>query len=173
MSDEHDSAGVVVVTLTEDDWATLRDLRLRSLTDSPQWFAATLAEESAFDETAWRELLRDGDWSAAFVDAQAVGIMGVTPTDRHDCDCWMHGSWVEPRFRNRGITRDLLTWLDRLSRERGWRRQGLGVWPENTDAIAVWERLGFSAHGQPLPSRRRSGQLYLAMRREVPDQASA
>jgi RimJ/RimL family protein N-acetyltransferase len=156
-----------VVALTQDDWETLRELRLSALAESPQWFAATLEEETAFDEDEWRRELRVGTWCAAVLDDRPIGLMGVTPTDRHDCDCWLHGSWVEPRFRHHGVTRLMLAWLDGVARQRGWQRIGLGVWPENTPAIAVWERLGFVAHGGPLPSSRRPGQLYLAMRREL------
>jgi GNAT superfamily N-acetyltransferase len=157
-----------VVTLTESDWMTLRDVRLRALTDSPECFAATLTEESGFDEAAWRLHARDDDWCVATAAGTPIGIMGVASVQRHECDCWLHGCWVDPRFRKQGVTRRMVAWLDDLSRRRGWLRQGLGVWPENSDAIAAWERLGYIATGTPLPSSRRPGQLHLVMRRGVP-----
>jgi GNAT superfamily N-acetyltransferase len=164
---------VTVRQLGGDEWSTLRALRLRALTDSPQSFASTFDEEVQFDEAAWRRELVADHWCAAIAAEtapvpMAVALMGVAPTDRHGCDCWIHGCWVDPRFRRQGLTRRMVDWLDELSMQRGWLRQGLGVWPDNTEAIAAWERLGFSIHGAPLPSRRRPGKTYVAMLRDVP-----
>jgi hypothetical protein len=47
-----------VERLREDDWAVFRELRLRSLLDSPDAFGSTYGEESSQTERAWR------DWAA-------------------------------------------------------------------------------------------------------------
>jgi GNAT superfamily N-acetyltransferase len=169
-----DSLGerLTVAALDGDDWATFRDVRMRSLLDSPDAFAATPEDEAGQDEADWRLRLDDDKWCTAMMAGHPVGLMGVAAIDRHGCDCWLHGCWVDPDVRRMGVTRRLLGWLDDVSRERHWRRQGLGVWPDNTDAIAAWERLGFTSLGAPLPSARRPGMRYLAMLRDVPARPS-
>jgi RimJ/RimL family protein N-acetyltransferase len=44
---------------------------------------------------------------------------------------------------------------------------GLGVWPDNKQAISAYEKLGFVAGGEPMPSRSIPGLLYLPMFREI------
>ena len=44
--------------LTEDDWAALREIRLRSLRDGPAWHAASLERETGFAEGHWRMRVR-------------------------------------------------------------------------------------------------------------------
>ena len=41
---------IVVRALGADDWAAYREVRLAALTESPESFSATLAEEAALDE---------------------------------------------------------------------------------------------------------------------------
>jgi RimJ/RimL family protein N-acetyltransferase len=151
-----------------DDWSVLREARLRALRDSGESFAGSYAEESGFAEQQWRDQLEVQDWCAVLNGQQTAAIMGVDVVERHECNCWVHGCWVDPAFRGRGLTRMMVEWLDALSLQREWVRQGLGVWPENIRAVSVWERLGFEIYGTPQPSRRRPGQVYVAMRREVP-----
>ena len=45
---------ITCVELHADDWARLRDIRLRALTDSPHAYGGTYEIESAFDEDRWR-----------------------------------------------------------------------------------------------------------------------
>ena len=49
---------VRVDRLDENDWAVFREIRLRSLLDSPDAFGSTYGEESSRAERAWR------DWAA-------------------------------------------------------------------------------------------------------------
>ncbi|MEY3374659.1 MAG: hypothetical protein RIT18_1290 [Actinomycetota bacterium] len=67
-----------------------------------------------------------------------------------------------------GIMDLMIKELDAISREKGWSKQGLGVWPNNERAIRAYERLGFYKDGQPLQSRSRPGQLYQPMFRHLP-----
>lgn len=160
--------GIEVLHLRDEDWAILRDARLRALHENAESFAGDYDEESSRDQQYWRDQLDVQDWCAVVVDGVTAAIMGVDVVERHGCNCWVHGCWVDPAYRGTGLTHMMIDWLDGLSMSRDWVRQGLGVWPENIRAITVWERLGFEACSTPQPSRRRPGQVYVAMRRDVP-----
>jgi ribosomal protein S18 acetylase RimI-like enzyme len=67
-----------------------------------------------------------------------------------------------------GIMEFMIDELDVISRDKGWSRQGLGVWPNNLRAIRAYERLGFYKVGEPLQSRSRPEQLYQPMFRHLP-----
>ena len=44
---------ITCVELHSDEWARLRDIRLRALLDSPHAFGGTYENESNFDESRW------------------------------------------------------------------------------------------------------------------------
>ena len=65
--------------LTPDDWAVLRDVRLRALADSPDAFGSTLEREQAFDEKEWRRRPYGPVWVAE-VDGRPVAMAAPSPT---------------------------------------------------------------------------------------------
>jgi len=44
---------ITCVQLHSDEWARLRDIRLRALLDSPHAFGGTYENESNFDQSQW------------------------------------------------------------------------------------------------------------------------
>ena len=52
---------VRVRRLAEDDWQTLREVRLRALLEAPQSFYQTYDDAVALTESDWRERLRSTD----------------------------------------------------------------------------------------------------------------
>jgi RimJ/RimL family protein N-acetyltransferase len=154
--------------IESDDWPLLRELRLRALADSMQWFAADRRTEAAYTEADWRARIDEGEWGAAVVDGTAVGLVGVAVVEpERGADCWIHGWWVDPGVRGTGIAHRMLDWLDQVALEQGWQRQGLGVWEDNIDAQGAFSSLGFQAGGPPQPSSRQPGKNYVAMYRAV------
>ncbi len=61
----------------------------------------------------------------------------------------------------------MLKFVDEHAQEKGWQRQGLGVWEDNYPAIAAYEKLGFVAMGEPKPSTRVANKFYIRMIREA------
>jgi ribosomal protein S18 acetylase RimI-like enzyme len=81
--------------------------------------------------------------------------------------CWVGSCWVDPKFRERGVLRDLFRFTDDHSVERTWGVQGLGVWVDNASAISAYEKIGFEKMGEPQESTRKAGMYYQRMIRRV------
>ena len=159
---------ITCVELHADDWARLRDIRLRALIDSPHAYGGTYENESAFDEDRWRiEFLKqtyvissvDGGDAAMMYVENLQGDFGAT--------CWIGGCWSDPNFRGVGLMRAMFEFLDKQARSRDWLVQGLGVWTDNGLAITAYEKLGFVEMGGPQPSTRQPGKFYQAMIRKT------
>jgi GNAT superfamily N-acetyltransferase len=143
-------------------WQTWRDIRLRSLRDSPDAFGSTYAREVAFAEAHWTgRLADDAPAVLAFHDGAAVA-MGAG---------WVYepgklmivAMWTDPRLRGRGIGTRILDELVTWAREHGL-RPDLWVADGNPAARAVYERYGFVPNGVTAPLRAGSP---LQMRRLV------
>ncbi|MBO0846393.1 MAG: GNAT family N-acetyltransferase [Nocardioides sp.] len=134
--------------LGPEDWQDFRDIRLRSLADSPDAFGSTLDREQAFTEAEWRRRLT-GPVYVVF-DPHPVAMGGIfdnagTP------HLW--GMWTEPAHRGRGHARTI---LDALI-PPGTRAQ-LDVNVANASARTAYERYGFVATGELQPLRPGSDQ---------------
>jgi ribosomal protein S18 acetylase RimI-like enzyme len=129
--------------LGPDDWAAFRDIRLRSLADSPDAFGSTLAREQAFSEDDWRARL---DVPVYVVeDPDPVSIGG---TFDHDGTPHVWGMWTDPAHRGRGHARRI---LDALIPPGTSAR--LDVNTTNVGARTAYERYGFVATGEVEPLR--------------------
>ena len=124
--------------LTPDDWETFRQIRLRSLADSPDAFGSTLAREQAFAEDDWRQRLSGPVY--VVTDPEPVAVGGVFERDER-LHVW--GMWTDPAHRGRGHARAVLDALIPPDAE-AW----LDVNETNTAARAAYERYGFVGTGQ-------------------------
>jgi ribosomal protein S18 acetylase RimI-like enzyme len=147
-----------VRVLGGDDWALLRDIRLRALRDSPSAFGSTYEREVGFGEADWRRRLED----AASVNVLAelggrpVGMAGGFP----DLPGLLHvvAMWVEPDARGRGVGHALLRAVEDRARERGLGLH-LDVNTANAAARRSYERFGFRTTGETRPLREGSAEL--------------
>jgi len=145
-----------------DEWASLRALRLRALTDAPLAFGSTLARESTFADDAWHDRARrgasgtDGVTFVAELDGRWMGIASGLPNDSDAPDdprAVLVGMFVVPEARGRGVGVALVEAVVGWARERG--ADGLGLWvtATNETAIALYTRCGFrrGSERRPLP----------------------
>ncbi|KGM13408.1 GNAT family N-acetyltransferase [Cellulomonas bogoriensis] len=95
--------------LGEDDWATSARLRLAALERDQRAFGASIEREQGFTERHWRLRLRGGWWFVGAVDGQDVALAGLVQEpgapahERH-----LHGLWVAPHVRRRGVATRLV-----------------------------------------------------------------
>lgn len=66
--------------VVEKDWESLREIRLRALTEDPEAFGSTLALESAWEKSDWLDQIREVGWVLGF-DADNQ-LLWQVPTNR-------------------------------------------------------------------------------------------
>ena len=134
--------------LGPDDWEAFRDIRLRSLADSPDAFGSTLAREQAFDEAEWRRRVRGPVYVVE--DPGPVALGGLFD-DAGVFHVW--GMWTDPEHRGRGHAHRLLDALIAPDVDAV-----LDVNVTNDAARAAYERYGFVGTGRFEPLRPGSEQ---------------
>lgn len=144
-----------VERLREDDWASFRELRLRSLLDSPEAFGSTYGEESSRTERAWRDWAA-GRWrggtAAVFAgradDGTAVGTATGVEYEAEPRVAHVYAMWVVPDARGGGIGRGLVEAVADWARDRGCDRLVLSVTESNQTARRFYEACGFDDTGE-------------------------
>lgn len=138
--------------LTEDDWETLRAIRLRSLTVDGPAFGSSLERESGFAESHWRMRLRASPWFVATVRDQPVGVVcvidepGAPAEERH-----IVAMWVSPEHRGTGVGDGLLAAAERWAQQDGAARLTLWLADGNPSAERLYRRAGFEPTGVRMP----------------------
>jgi GNAT superfamily N-acetyltransferase len=144
-----------VERLHEDDWAIFRELRLRSLLDSPEAFGSTYGDESSWTERAWRDWAagrwRDGT-AVVFAghggDGPAVGTATGAEYEAEGGVAHVYAMWVAPDARGAGVGRALLDAVAGWARDRGCDRLVLSVTESNETARRFYEECGFVDTGK-------------------------
>ena len=161
------SSRLKVELLGPDQWQRLREIRLNSLKDSPDAFGGTFEAESQMEKEEWEVKFTTLDFLIVSTDQIDIAIMSVEVLNGdHGAKCWIGGCWSDPRYRGQGALRALFDFLDEQTDLKNWRRQGLGVWADNVDAIAAYKAIGFSEAGEKQPSQRQPGRFYIHMVRD-------
>jgi GNAT superfamily N-acetyltransferase len=141
--------------VSDDEWETLRAMRLAALRDAPYAFASTYQREESWDAAQWRRAVRTAAWFLAWDGGEPVGIVaafaepGAPATERH-----LVSLWVAPHRRGAGIATALYDAVARWARGDGATSLVLWVTEGNDAAGRTYQRLGFVPTGrcQPLPS---------------------
>ena len=159
---------IKVELLTAEQWARARELRLASLRDSAHAFGGNLETESAHSESEWRAKFENLNYVVASVDGVDSAIMTVENLKGDfGATAWVGGCWSSPQYRGVGLLRAMMKFVDEHAHEKGWQRQGLGVWEDNFSAIAAYEKLDFVAMGEPKLSTRVANKFYIRMIRDA------
>lgn len=129
---------------TEEDWATLKAVRLAALRDAPDAFGLTLATAAAWTEAEWRDraACRHAEYVLAFDGAQAVGMAGGHAGAGGEYE--LIGMWVSPSHRGTPAAARLVDAIKRSASVAGHQRVTLAVAPANTRAAALYRRQGFT-----------------------------
>jgi GNAT superfamily N-acetyltransferase len=159
---------IKVELLTAEHWVRARELRLASLRDSAHAFGGNLETESAQSDSEWRAKFENLNYLVASVDGVDSAIMTVENlVGDFGATAWVGGCWSSPDNRGVGLLKAMMKFVDEHAHEKGWQRQGLGVWEDNYSAIAAYEKLNFVAMGEPKLSTRVANKFYIRMIREA------
>ena len=157
--------GVVVELISPNEWQRLRSIRLQALADSEHAFGGTFEAESVEDENSWRNKFEKIDFLIASVDGVDAAMLSIEILNGDfGATCWIGGCWSDPSYRGKGIFRKMFEFID--AQDRDWKIQGLGVWTDNYNAIAAYEKLGFIKMGEDTESTRKPGLFYQRMIRK-------
>ena len=137
--------------LTPDDWRIWRELRQVALGEAPYAFGSKLADwqgEGDLEER-WRGRLSiPGSHNlVVLLDGQPVGMASGVPDDR-DGVAELISMWVSPAARGRGAGDRLMAAVEQWARQGGAHTLKLSVTVGNDNAIALYQRSGFTDTGE-------------------------
>jgi carbonic anhydrase len=87
----------------------------------------------------------DGRLAVATVDAQLAGCVALRRVDAVRAEA--KRLYVRPAFRGLGLGRALLEWVMTEARAAGYRELVGDTMPEMSDALALYDRMGFERAG--------------------------
>jgi ribosomal protein S18 acetylase RimI-like enzyme len=166
-----DTARIRIRRIAPTDGLTLRDLRVRSIAESPNAFGQPLAEALARPDLEWQRSARqashgeDRTWLIAEETGRTVGI--VQGRRRRPSTLMLFSMWVDPSARRLGVGRMLIGALETWA--SGWQARETLLWvmADNHRAIEFYRGLGFDTvdRGPDAQSGARFGAI--AMRRTI------
>jgi ribosomal protein S18 acetylase RimI-like enzyme len=142
-----------------DEWRMYRDLRLRSLADSPDAFGTTVAQAQERPKAEWSTQVVTGAISRsdlpllAELDGRPAGLAWVKIDASEREKAHLYQMWVAPECRHFGAGRMLLEAGIAWARSEGVHFLVLGVTCGDTPAKRLYSRAGFQPGGAPEPLR--------------------
>ena len=154
---------MLIRPLQSDDAMLIKHVRLRSLAEAPYAFGPnSFAEESALPDSHWHELAaqvggRDERWRGRC--ASWVVLDGDDACGTATCylcpqvpgRAYFTAAWVDPRWRRRGVGRQLVDAALAWAASRGADHLRLWVDDTNPPAAAFYRALGFAPTGESQP----------------------
>ena len=126
--------------LTEQEWPTLRAIRLIALQDSPESFLANHYQEYKYDHERWLAEFRRGIWMVASQQGEIVALLGATGyNDIPATDRYLEYLWVTPTSRKSGVASDLIRAMLGRLRANGAAAVWLWILDGNTPARELYE----------------------------------
>jgi GNAT superfamily N-acetyltransferase len=137
----------------------LRELRLRSLRDSPDAFGARLDESEARPDEWWQQWASDGaesDETATFLAFDGDSPVGMAGGYRDEAapSVTVVAMWVAPEGRRGGTGRALLDAVEAWATAGGAESTELSVTDANTGAHAFYRSCGYAETGRTQPLER-------------------
>lgn len=108
-----------------------------------------------------------GECLLARVDGAPAGILMLKRVDDETCE--MNRMFVDPGFRGHGVGRALCERLFAEAVALGYRHMRLTALYRHTEALALYESMGFERCEMFEPNHDKTDQRFVSMRRALPD----
>ncbi|GAA3679548.1 acetyltransferase (GNAT) family protein [Yimella lutea] len=142
---------ITIRALGTDEWETYRSVRLSSLEESPEAFAASAAQEKDYDEDFWRTRLERSRRLIAQDGDDIVGVVSVGDRSTDEARVGeLFGLWVTPRLRGQGVAWKLVEAGVEKAKQESYKFLLYWVGTDNGRAVAFASSFGF----RPTDSRR-------------------
>jgi ribosomal protein S18 acetylase RimI-like enzyme len=141
------------------EWKKYKNLRLQALTDSPDAFGRTLAEEQSLVNEDWRKRLLKGtasDWDLpllAEIDGEPVGLAWGHIEVAAPYIVHLYQVWVAQNHRRIGIGEMMMNAVISWAKEKKANCIELSVACADGSAVRLYERAGFKPTGRIEPLR--------------------
>ena len=135
---------ISIRSITENDWAHWRSMRLSALAEAPDAFRSTLAEWTGENdsEQRWRDRLVAVPFNLlACLDGQPVGMASATAPAGDEVE--LISMWVSPTARGKGAGDALIEEIATWARLHGASQLILEVRHDNNHARRLYARNGF------------------------------
>lgn len=134
-----------------NDLESYRSIRLELLKKYPTNFGSSSEEESAFDEKMWVNRLSKDTITpiGAFIEGEIVGIVLTVQNPRKKMKHIAHinSMYVKDEYMGKGIGDALIKYAVSLMKEKEVEIIYLSVVSDNTSAINLYQKNGFSGYG--------------------------
>ncbi len=150
---------------TADEWDVARDIRLRSLRESPDAFCSSYDGELGTDEAFWRDRLSRSATFLAWENSAPVGTVAGKVDEHEEGSREFVAMWVDPSKRGAGVGKALIEAVADWAHSEGARAIALWVADANFAARRLYERCGFALTGEREPMR--PGVEQLRMRKSL------
>ena len=132
--------------LKPSQWNVLKRVRLEALRDTPDAFGTTYEEESQYNEEEWRKRLQREDCITyvAFIEDSPIGLVVGAPYDER---AGLFAMWVNSKYRGKGLGSRLVDRIIEWARSNEYSAILLDVADNNTSALALYVRKGFTPTG--------------------------
>ncbi len=153
---------ITIRSVTVDDVAALREIRLEALRSHPTAFTADYkaAEERSTEE--WQERIQESPIYFACDKDAVVGMSGFfrSRTEATKHHGWIWGVYVQPAYRGYGIAGAMIERSLRWAREQDLKIAYIAAAATNTAAVRCYARCGFSVYGLQPKAIYHDGRYY-------------
>lgn len=141
---------MIIRTLTADDLADWRAIRLEALKRLPEAFLTTYAEERQKNDADVSAMLDKGGVLGAFSDQDLAAVLSLDPETRTALAhrAWINAVYVRPDWQGSDVAHQLLNAAILQAKARGFVQLELYVASDNPRAIRFYERAGFVLAGR-------------------------
>ncbi|MDX1490751.1 MAG: GNAT family N-acetyltransferase [Pseudohongiellaceae bacterium] len=157
------------------DWPIYKEIRLRSLQDSPDSYASSYEREAAFTDEQWQERLSARGPASVFLlaelDSTVIGLVSGLLPAASEAFGNIFQMWVDPEYRGKGVGKLLLARIIHWAMSAKAAGLELGVTTSNIEAMGLYELAGFKRVGELAPLRESSELSTATMRLEFNESA--